>query len=94
MTVYLDAHAYSTLKGLLRVRGEMFSEEFNKFNKFMHKRLAELESSPMPYSAVEYEELKRRYAKVLDEGSCLNARLSKSEHFEKLKVLAYELGLD
>jgi hypothetical protein len=56
--------------------------------KFMHKRLAELEGSPMPYSDVEYEELKRRYAKVLDEGSCLNARLSKSEQFEKLKVLA------
>ncbi|MCL6579463.1 MAG: hypothetical protein K6T73_08785 [Candidatus Bathyarchaeota archaeon] len=90
---HVDGEVYARLKQVLAERfGKSVSEEVNDF---LRKRLVELEGTQPPaYETVEYEALKREYAKLFDEVERLKAVLKKAGCYDELINLVRELGLD
>ena len=89
---HVDREVYARLKQVLVERfGKSVSEEVNDL---LRKRLAELEGTQPPaYETVEYEALKREYAKLFDEVERLKAVLKKVGCYDELISLVRELGL-
>jgi len=90
---HVDREVYAGLKKVLAERfGRSVSEEVNDL---LRKRLAEFEGTQPPaYETVEYEALKREYAKLFDEVERLKAVLKKAGCYDELISLVRELGLD
>jgi hypothetical protein len=90
---HVDREVYAGLKKVLAERfGRSVSEEVNDL---LRKRLAEFEGTQQQaYETVEYEALKREYAKLFDEVERLKAVLKKAGCYDELLSLVRELGLD
>ena len=89
---YVDAEVYLEFKSFLAQLGRSVSEEVNEF---MVRRLAELKGETEKYrESLDYEVLKRRFAKVVDEVEKLSKKLKRLGYYEDLKTLAFDLGLD
>jgi hypothetical protein len=90
---HVDREVYAGLKQVLAEKvGRSVSEEINEF---MVRRLAELKGEADKYrETLDYEALKRRFAKVVDEVEKLSNKLRRLGYYEDLKTLAFDLGLD
>jgi len=88
VSVDADLDVYRKLKLLLEAQCKTVSD------KLMRRRLAELEGSPTTRNVVDYEEPKRRYQKVVEDGKRSEANITKTKEYDETSDLADRVELD
>jgi len=87
-TLYLDVEPYQRLR---KLAGRPASREVNDL---IRKRVAELEEQPQQVlDKSQYEDLKNRLNKMVKDADTLRAMLQKHGNYDRLDILASDLGL-
>jgi predicted DNA-binding protein len=87
-TLYIDQEMYRKLR---KLTGRPASQEVNDL---IRKRVAELEGQPQQVlDKSQYEDLKYRLNKLVKDADTLRATLRKHGNYDRLNILASELGL-
>jgi hypothetical protein len=92
-TFYIDKVVYDRVQKLVAVKlGKSLSEVVNEY---FIELIGKLEGSKDSFlGQINYEGIKREYARLVDEVKRLTVTLRKAGVYDDLKALALELGLD